>query len=549
MANESFFLEESNFGEVQDAFNSTHKSFDSKEGEKTQEIRFFGADEELGQSWSNDPQSSFMSPPLETCLEEISKLRGIESGIGDLLEHNKEKQLPFSLASLQLLQKYGNGLKRLNDIERRIEPNIDPSTPKVKKQELSTEEIMKIAGARFIQSSNTDVHFNHPFDLSFSSLSASEAKNMELAELLFSSAEKLSNQQFNSASRLLDLCDFLSSNTGNPVQRLVYYFSRALRERINQETRRSTSKEQSFNIYEAIMTPSLSNMAFYKQNPFNQVSHFAGIQAIVENTIESKRIHIIDLEIRSGLQWTIFMQALVSQEAWPLELLKITAIGTTSKQLIEDTGKRLLSFAQTMNLPCSFNVVMVSDILDLREDHFQLDDEETVAVFSEFYLASLIASPNRLDSLMKVIRNINPRVMVIIEVEANHNSPVFVDRFVETLFYLSAFFDCLDTCMERDDPNRVISESIYFGEGIRKILVAEGEERNIRNVKIDVWRACFARFEMVEAEMSMSSKCQANIMAKKLACGKACTLNMDGKSLIIGWKGTPIHCLSVWKFA
>jgi hypothetical protein len=24
---------------------------------------------------------------------------------------------------------------------------------------------------------------------------------------------------------------------------------------------------------------------------------------------------------------------------------------------------------------------------------------------------------------------------------------------------------------------------------------------------------------------------------------------MDGKSLIIGWKGTPIHCLSVWKFA
>jgi hypothetical protein len=249
MANESFFLEESNFGEVQDAFNSTHKSFDSKEGEKTQEIRFFGADEELGLSWSNDPQSSFMSPPLETCLEEISKLRGIESGIGDLLEHNKEKQLPFSLASLQLLQKYGNGLKRLNDIERRIEPNIDPSTPKVKKQELSTEEIMKIAGARFIQSSNTDVHFNHPFDLSFSSLSASEAKNMELAELLFSSAEKLSNQQFNSASRLLDLCDFLSSNTGNPVQRLVYYFSRALRERELIKKQEDPRQRSSHSIY------------------------------------------------------------------------------------------------------------------------------------------------------------------------------------------------------------------------------------------------------------------------------------------------------------
>ncbi|CAK7326363.1 unnamed protein product [Dovyalis caffra] len=553
MANERFFLEGFNFGEVQDAFNSTHKSSDSKEGERKQEkIRFDGADEEWGRSWNSDPLSSIMSPPLKTCLEEISKFRENENGIGDLLEPNKEKQLPLSLASFELLKKYGNGLKRLND-ERQIEPNGDPPSPMVVKQELSTEEIMRIAGARFIHSSSADVHSNHPFDLSFSSLSGYETKNVELSELLLSAAEKVGNQQFDSASRLLDLCDFFSSNTGNPVQRLVYYFSGALRERINQETGRATSKgfgkEQSFNICEAIMAPSLSNMTFYKQNPFNQVSQFAGIQAIVENVTEAKRIHIIDLEIRSGLHWTIFMQALVSREAWPLELLKITAIGTTSKQLIEDTGKRLMSFAQTMNLPFSFNVVMVSDMLDLREDDFQLDDEETVAVFSEFYLARLIASPNRLDSLTKVIRNINPRVMVIIEVEANHNSPVFVDRFIETLFYLSAFFDCLDTCMERDDPNRMISESLYFGEGIRKILVAEGDERNIRNVKIDVWRACFARFDMVEAEMSISSTYQANIMAKKLACGKACTLNMDGKSLIIGWKGTPIHSLSVWKFA
>lgn len=68
--------------------------------------------------------------------------------------------------------------------------------------------------------------------------------------------------------------------------------------------------------------------------------------------------------------------------------------------------------------PFSFKVVMVSDMRDLREDHSELDSKETVAIVSEFFLTSLIAPPNRLDSLMIVIRNINPCVMVIIEVEA-----------------------------------------------------------------------------------------------------------------------------------
>ena len=64
--------------------------------------------------------------------------------------------------------------------------------------------------------------------------------------------------------------------------------------------------------------------------------------------------------------------------------------------------------------------------------------------------------------MMKMIRNINPCIMVVTEVEANHNAPSFVHRFVDLLFYYSAYFDCLDACMERDDPNRMITESNVF---------------------------------------------------------------------------------------
>ncbi|KAK4265895.1 hypothetical protein QN277_026885 [Acacia crassicarpa] len=134
------------------------------------------------------------------------------------------------------------------------------------------------------------------------------------------------------------------------------------------------------------------------------------------------------------------------------------------------------------------------------------------------------------------------------EVEANHNSKSFVKRFTEALFYFSVFFDCVEESMEGDDPNRRVLESLFLRYGIRDIVAADGEKRKIRSVKIEVWRAFFGRFGMVEEELSMSSLYQAELVAKKFSSGNSCTFHMDGSSLLTGWKGTPLSSLSVWKF-
>ncbi|KAK1592416.1 hypothetical protein Q3G72_030377 [Acer saccharum] len=89
---------------------------------------------------------------------------------------------------------------------------------------------------------------------------------------------------------------------------------------------------------------------------------------------------------------------------------------------------------------------------------------------------------------------------------------------------------------------------MFFGEGITNIVATEGEERKIRHVKLDVWRAFLARYGMEEAEMSMSSLYQADLVMKKFDRWNSCTMNMDGRSLMAGWKGTLMHSLSVWKF-
>ncbi|XVF62462.1 hypothetical protein PTKIN_Ptkin09bG0009700 [Pterospermum kingtungense] len=595
MANAVFFFDELNIGGVPDKLGSCNRDFESfEEGNRGKLGISYGAEDwgETGgiNSFTSDhgfyldrsledvtPEQqqqqqpftdyglldgvsfSASSPPIQACMEEITKLGQILNGVKDVAETKKEKQYPFSLSSLGLLNNYGSGFKRLHGGNRSegVDYDISVSTHEADHRKLSTEEVMRVAGEMFIQSSCQAIDGLHmvgnPFNLYFSGLSDQETSDVELAVLLLAATEKVGCGQYDRASRLLKQCDYMFFKTGNPVQRVVYYFSEALRERIERETGRFLSKglrtKTMFNFDEAMMRPNPTSLACHEELPFFQITQFAGIQAIVENVAEAKRIHIIDLAIRNGVPWIVLMQALASRHECPPELLKVTAVATDAKHLIEETGKRLLSFAQSLSIPFAFKIVMVSDMLDLKQDLFELDAQETIAVYAAFAFRTMLATPNRIENIMRVIRVINPCLMVVSEIEANHNSPTFVNRFIEVLFFYSAYFDCVATCMKQNGKNREIIESMYFGEGIGNMVVAEGEERKVRNVKFDVWKAFFVRYGMEEAELSMSSLYQADLILKSFACGSSCTLSMNGKCLLVGWKGTPLHSISVWKFS
>ena len=465
-------------------------------------------------------------------------------------EPNREKPYPFSLSSLELLNNYGGGLKKLkaeNSSNVSSEVNVEP-------QRLSTEEIMRVAGARYMEFSSQrgdDFAFHrHPFGFALMGLSQEETKDVELVHLLLSAAEKVGCQQFEGASRLLTRCEWIASDTGNPVERVVFYFAKALREKIDRETGHSIKGNGRKDLMSLGLGTNLASIAFHQELPFSQVTQFTGIQAILEHVGSSRQIHLIDLAIRSGVRWTALMQALSEQDNSPVSRLKLTAVTTIDKNEVEETGKRLQSFAESLNLPFSFKVVFVAELKDLKEEQLAVEEGEVVAVYAPVVLRSMISRPDHLDVLMRVIKKLSPSIMVVSEVEANHNSPSFVTRFIEALFFNSAIFDCLEVCMSNDTQiqNRLMTEAVLFGEGIRNMIAAEGEERIIRNVKMDVWRAFFSRFGMAEIEFSEASLYQASLIVKQFACASFCGVEKDGKCLIIEWKGTPIHSLSAWKF-
>lgn len=419
-------------------------------------------------------------------------------------------------------------------------------------RELSTEEILRIAGERFIQFSTNKVDgismFINPYGPSLSGLSIDEARDVELVNLLLSGAENVRCQQYDVAAEIISRCRSMTSDFGTPVQRIAFYFTEALQEKIRREFGMIITEKDPTEVLCKRLALGTNNtfLATFQKLPFVQVMQFAGVQAIIENVKTDGKIHLIDLQIRSGIQWTALMQGLAE---CTIQHLKITAVGTSDQRFIEETGKRLTSFAQSLKLPFTFNAVYLTDMMDFREELLNIETDETVVFYSYLMLRSMLSRSDCLENLMRAIARCKPALMVVTEVEANTNSPSFVQRFIEALFFYGVFFDCLDDSLGRDDQSRIMLECAYSREGILNIVAADGQERVTRDVKVHVWRAFLARFGMTEIELSESSRYQASLVLKRFAQGKSCTLDSNGKGLVVGWKGTPLHSLTIWKFS
>ncbi|CAN1250618.1 DELLA protein GAI1 [Linum perenne] len=305
---------------------------------------------------------------------------------------------------------------------------------------------------------------------------------------------------------------------------------------------------EKLNVEEAMTAPSPIVAAIYSKIPFYQVGQLAGVQAILDCVEKSKRIHIIDLRIRNGMQWTALMQALSSRSKRELEILKITAIvDSTSETLIHETGERLAKFAKSINIPFAFRAIVVPNMLALDKKQFDLDHRDAVAIFSEYALQGLLPKPSELEAFMTVIRNIRPMLMVVIETEANFNSLEFAHRFVELIFHYGAYFDCVDTCFDTSDGNRMFLESMFLSEQVNDAIVKEETEMS-RTVRIEVWRKFFSQYWMVESSLSSTTMETVNMVMGRFSNGDCCNVDMEGRSLVVGWKGTPMFSLSTWKF-
>ncbi|CAN1250658.1 DELLA protein GAI1 [Linum perenne] len=480
----------------------------------------------------------------ETMLQQLNTLH--HHWLSPMVPETEQQQPHFSSSSLDLLRSHvKNSFTSSNRI---TSPEQPPSTSSTD-QEPTLMEIIRIAATAFINSSTKAAYEE---GLQLLTHNENVMNKVRLVQLLLNAAELVGRHKYDQAIFLLDLCRSSSSKTGMLIERVVYYFSEALSERVGKKSRfnniHSTGSDK-LNAQEAIAAPSPIVGVIYAKIPFYQVRQLAGVQAVVDSVDRANRIHIIDLRIRNGMQWTALMQALSSRKKGPPEILKITAIvNSNSENSTHETGERLGKFANSMNIPFSFRAISVPNMIEIHTNHFNLDPKDVVVVFSENALHGLIQMPNQLEAFMRVIRNIRPKVMVVTEREAEFNSSNFAHRFVEVLFHYGAYFDCIDTCLgSEEEGSKMDMESMFLSVQVKDVLVKEDAEMT-RTATIDVWRRFFRRYWMLEARVSAATIETVNLLLGKFEGGRCCTLDKDGRSLVVGWKGTPIFSLSAWKF-
>ncbi|XP_042056486.1 DELLA protein RGL2-like [Salvia splendens] len=487
----------------------------------------------------DDLYLTIVSSPFQFCDEEIAKLSGFNSQNSPLVEANEEeKSYAFPPASMEILRGCRSRIRLSNEPEVKAPP---PS-------EMSINHVIKLAAANFVQSTMACASelyaISHPYADAFVDLSKENAADVRLVQDLLSSAERVNNHQFDSASKLLEECHRQSFKQMNKTQRLVYYFTQALFEKIGRGRGKCTNKMETPRDPTA---PSSATAAFFEKLPFSQITQFAAVQSMVECISGYRKVHVVDLELRCGVHQTVLMQALAAARACTVHF-KITAIAIEASTVIEEAGVRLRAIATSLNVDFSFNVLTLEDVFNLQISVFDLDDDEAVIVHSAHALEKLVSRPRELDVLMRIIRRINPHVMVITEAEGNVNSPAFVDRFVESLLFCGAYFDSLGDLLRNGGAERSFIEANILSPVVRNTVAAEGGERGHRIVGIEVWRAFLGRFGMEEMELSQVALTHARMILDRFECGDCCTIGFNGDSLIVSWKETPICSLSVWKF-
>lgn len=149
---------------------------------------------------------------------------------------------------------------------------------------------------------------------------------------------------------------------------------------------------------------------------------------------------------------------------------------------------------------------------------------------------SMLETPEWLDNLMGMIRRLNPCLMIVSEMAANHNSVAFSHQFVEALFYYSACFDCVGDCMGKDEANRQGMEVGFLSPGIWGIVRREG---TAHGVGMNLWRSFFLRSGFEGVALSDIITYQAGLIMEQFACWSSCNVDVGDNCLTVDVRELP----------
>ncbi|KAH9305161.1 hypothetical protein KI387_009565 [Taxus chinensis] len=199
-------------------------------------------------------------------------------------------------------------------------------------------------------------------------------QGLELVNLLIACAEAVSSKSLHLVNHFLSRLGELASPEGSPMHRVAAYFTEGLILR-------------AIKLWPHVFHPIVADLDMCDDDiitgfqlinhisPIPKFFHYTANEIILKAFEDKDRVHIIDFDIKQGLQWPALFQSLASRPRPPSHV-RITGIGE-SKEDLQDTGDRLAGFAEALNLPFEFHSV-VDKLEDVRLWMLHVKEKETL---------------------------------------------------------------------------------------------------------------------------------------------------------------------------
>lgn len=372
----------------------------------------------------------------------------------------------------------------------------------------------------------------------------SQETGVQLVHTLMACAEAIQQENLKVADALVKHIGLLAAAQAGAMRKVATYFAEALARRI-------------YRIYPQDCLDSSYNdilqMHFYETCPYLKFAHFTANQAILEAFNNANRVHVVDFSLKQGMQWPALMQALALRPGGP-PAFRLTGIGPPqpdNTDALQQVGWKLAQLADTIGVEFEFRGFVCNSLADLEPDMLDIrpPEVETVAVNSVFELHRLLARPGGIEKVVSSIKAMRPKIITIVEQEANHNSPVFLDRFTEALHYYSSLFDSLEgSGLTPPSQDQVMSE-VYLGRQICNIVACEGTDRNERHETLTQWRTRLGSAGFDPVHLGSNAYKQASMLLALFAGGDGYRVEENNGCLMLGWHTRPLIATSAWQLA
>lgn len=372
-----------------------------------------------------------------------------------------------------------------------------------------------------------------------------EHQAFELISLLMACVEAIGSRNISAISHFIAKLGDLASPKGSPISRVTAYFTEALALRVSRLWPSIFHVTAPRELDRADDDTCTALRLLNQVSPIPKFIHFTSNEILLRAFEGKDRVHIIDFDIKQGLQWSSLFQSLASRTNPPSHV-RITGVGE-SKQELNETGDRLAGFAEALNLPFEFHPV-VDRLEDVRLWMLHVKEKESVAVNCIFQLHKTLydGSGGALRDFLGLIRSTNPSIVLMTEQEAEHNELSLETRVSNSLRYYSAIFDSIDYSLPLDSAARMKVEEMFARE-IRNIIACEGSDRVERHESFEKWRRLMEQGGFRCAGISEREVLQSQMLLKMYYCENY-SVSKQGQdaALTLSWLDQPLYTVSAW---